>query len=335
MAKIFYDGDVSLDVLKDKKVAVIGYGIQGHAQAQNLRDSGIDVLVGLREGGSSWEKARQDGFEPLNIKDACKQADFIHILIPDEVQAEVYKAEIKRYVKKGKTLGFSHGFNIHFKMIKPPADVDVVMVAPKGPGRAVRAEYKAGFGVPAIFAVYQDASGEAKQAAMAFAKALGGTKAGILETTFKEETETDLFGEQVDLCGGMAQLIKTSFEVLVEAGYQPEIAYFETLHEMKLIVDLVHAGGLKHMWKNVSNNAEYGGLTRGSKIITDKTKKVMQKSLKEIQSGRYSREFIKDYKNGFKNLHALQEKEGELLLEKIGGELRDKMLRKKEEVKAA
>lgn len=333
MTKIYYEDDVNLDVLRGKKVAVIGYGIQGHAQAQNLRDSGIEVVVGLRAEGNSWEKAKQDGFEPLSVREACKQADFIQMLLPDEVQADVYKAEIRKYMKNGKTLGFSHGFNIHFKRIKPPADIDVVMVAPKGPGRAVRAEYRGGFGVPAIFAVYQNASGQAQQIAMAYAKAIGATRAGILETTFKEETETDLLGEQVDLCGGMTQLIKNSFEVLVEAGYQPEIAYFETLHEMKLIVDLVHLGGLKHMWKNVSNNAEYGGLTRGPKVITEKTKKIMQKCLKDIQSGKYAREFIKEYKNGFKNLQALREKEGELLIEKIGAELRDKMFRRKEEVK--
>jgi ketol-acid reductoisomerase len=267
MTRIYYDNDIDLDILKDETIAIIGYGIQGHAQAQNMRDSGLKVICGLRKGGGSWKKASAAGFEVLPIDEAAEKGDIIHILIPDEKQPEVYEKLIKSGLQKGNAISFSHGFNIRFGQIVPPDHVDVIMMAPKGPGAIVRREYSDGFGVPALIAVEQDYTGRAKERALAMAKANGASRAGVLETTFSEETETDLFGEQVDLCGGCADLITASFETLVDAGYQPEIAYFECLHELKLIVDLIYSKGIEGMWQNVSNTAEYGGRTRGNRRI--------------------------------------------------------------------
>jgi len=327
MAKIYYDKDADLGVLRNKTVAIIGYGNQGGAQAQNMRDSGVNVIVGSIEDASA-KKAREDGFKVYPIAEAAEKAGIIHILIPDEFQSDVYEKEIKKGLKAGKALMFSHGFNIRFKKIVPPKDVDVIMVAPKGPGVRVRETYVEGFGTPALIAVEQNPSGKAKDVVLALAKALGATRAGVIETTFTEETETDLFGEQVDLCGGCTELIKASFDTLVEAGYQPEIAYFETLHELKLITDLIYNGGIEYMWKCVSNTAEYGGRTRGDKIITAETRKTMKKVLKDIQSGKFADEWIGECKNGTPNLRKMREHDKNLQVEKVGGELR-KMFAKK------
>lgn len=321
MAKIYYDKDADLGVLSGKTIAIIGYGNQGGPQAQNMRDSGLKVIVGSIEDDSA-KKAREDGFEVYPIAEAAKKADFVHILIPDEYQADVYKKDIKRFMKAGKTLMFSHGFNIRFQRIKPPSEVDVIMVAPKGPGVLVRKTYLDGFGTPALIAVAQDGSGKAKENVLAIAKALGATRAGVIETTFPEETETDLFGEQADLCGGVTELMKASFDTLVSAGYQPEIAYFEVLHEMKLITDLIQAGGLEYMWKCVSNTAEYGGRTRGKKLITERTRKEMKKMLKDVQSGRFAREWIRECKNGMPNLKRMREEDAKLKIEVVGADLR-------------
>lgn len=325
MATIYYDKDADLNHLKDKKVAVIGYGSQGHAQTQNLRDSGLDVLVGLRSGGRSYESAIAHGFNPVSIEEAAKTGDIIHILLPDEVQVSVYDSQIGPHLKEGKTLSFSHGFNIHFGQIVPPDGVDVIMVAPKGPGNLVRSEYQRGGGVPCLMAVHQDASGAAKDTALAFAKGIGGARAGVILTTFAEETETDLFGEQTVLCGGVSALIKAGFETLVEAGYQPELAYFECMHEMKLIVDLFYEGGLAHMRNTISNTAEYGDLTRGPRVIDNHTRKEMKKILKEIQSGQFAKEWVAENKTGGAKFNALRQKEKGLLIEKVGKELRQKM----------
>ncbi|MFQ5957549.1 MAG: ketol-acid reductoisomerase, partial [Candidatus Brocadiales bacterium] len=276
MATIYYDKDADLNHLKGKTTSIIGYGSQGHAQAQNLRDSGLDVIIGLRPGGPSHSRAKDHGFSPVSIEEAAKAGDLIHILLPDEVQVGVYNSQIGPYLTKGKTLNFSHGFNIHFRQVVPPDDVDVIMVAPKGPGKLVRTEYQKGGGVPCLMAVYQDASGKAKDTALAYAKGIGGTRAGVIVTTFGEETETDLFGEQAVLCGGVSALIKAGFDTLVEAGYQPELAYFECMHEMKLIVDLFYEGGLAHMRRSISNTAEFGDLTRGPRRIDKKTRKEMK-----------------------------------------------------------
>ncbi|MBM3309454.1 MAG: ketol-acid reductoisomerase [Candidatus Altiarchaeales archaeon] len=327
MAKIYYDKDADLSVLRDKVIAIIGYGNQGCAQALNMRDSGLNVIVGSIEDPSA-EKAREDGFEVFPIAEAARKADIIHILIPDEIQAGVYKNDIKRGLKAGKTLMFSHGFNIRFKRIKPPENVDVIMVAPKGPGVRVRETFVEGFGTPALVAVEQNPSGKAKQHVLALAKALGATRAGVLETTFKEETETDLFGEQVDLCGGVSELINASFETLVGAGYQPELAYFETLHELKLITDLVQKGGLEYMWKCVSNTAEYGGRTRGKKIITEKTRKTMKRILADVQSGKFAREWVRECKNGMPNLKRMREEGAKMQVELVGAKLREMFVRK-------
>lgn len=331
MAKIYYDKDADLNVLKDKVIAIIGYGNQGSAQAQNMRDSGLNVIIGSIE-DSSAEKARKDGFEVCPIEEAAKKADIIHILIPDEFQGDVYKKEIKKGLRPGKTLMFSHGFNIRFRRIKPPSNVDVVMVAPKGPGIRVRETFLEGFGTPALIAVHQDYSGTAKQNVLAIARALGATRVGVIETTFSEETETDLFGEQVDLCGGATELIKASYDTLVEAGYQPEVAYFETLHELKLITDLIQKGGLEYMWKCVSNTAEYGGRTRGRKIITDKTRKAMKKILKDVKTGKFAREWVKECENGMPNLKKMREEDRKLEVEKVGAELREMFVKKTERV---
>ncbi|MGR3311539.1 MAG: ketol-acid reductoisomerase [Candidatus Brocadiales bacterium] len=326
MAKIYYDKDANLKHLKGKKIAIIGYGSQGHGQAQNLRDSGLNVSIGVRSKGASYNLAVKDGFKPISISEAARKGDLIQILLPDEVQSRVYEAEIKPHIKKGKILGFSHGFNVHFSQVVPQADVDVIMVAPKGPGRLVRSEYQKGGAVPCLYAVYQDASGKAKDYALAYAKGIGGTRAGVIETTFREETETDLFGEQAVLCGGATALVKAGFETLVEAGYQPELAYFECMHELKLIVDLFYQGGLTHMRDVISNTAEYGDLTRGSRIINDNTKKEMKKILTEIQSGQFAREWILENHAGKPVYNALRAKDQDHMIEKVGKKLR-KMMR--------
>ncbi|WP_028841686.1 ketol-acid reductoisomerase [Thermodesulfobacterium hveragerdense] len=323
--KVYKDEDVSLEVLKEKTIAVLGYGSQGHAHALNLRDSGLNVIVGVRKGGKSYERAKKDGFEPLSVKEACEKADIIMILLPDQDQPLVYKNEIEPVLTSGKMLLFAHGFNIHYNQIVPPADVDVAMVAPKGPGHLVRREFTKGAGVPCLVAVHQDASGEAFQKALAYAKGIGGTRAGVIETTFKEETETDLFGEQVVLCGGVTALIKAGFETLVEAGYQPEVAYFECLHELKLIVDLIYEGGLSFMRYSISDTAEYGDLTRGPRIINEDVRFEMQRILEEIQTGEFAREWILENQAGRPVLNALRKKEKEHLIEEVGKQLRAMM----------
>ncbi len=323
--KVYKEQDANLDVIKDKVIAVLGYGSQGHAHALNLRDSGLNVVVGVRKGGPSYERAKKDGFEPLSVKEACEKADIIMILLPDQTQPAVYKAEIAPALKPGKMLLFAHGFNIHFNQIVPPADVDVAMVAPKGPGHLVRRQFVEGKGVPCLIAVHQDATGEAFQKALAYAKGIGGTRAGVIETTFKEETETDLFGEQVVLCGGVSALIKAGFETLVEAGYQPEVAYFECLHELKLIVDLIYEGGLSFMRYSISDTAEYGDLTRGPRIINEEVRKEMKKILKEIQSGEFAREWILENQAGRPVLNALRRKEASHPIEEVGKKLREMM----------
>ncbi|VVB51247.1 Ketol-acid reductoisomerase (NAD(P)(+)) [uncultured archaeon] len=322
MAKVYGNKDADLTALKGQTLAVIGYGNQGRGQALNFRDSGVNVIIGLRKGGKSWKTAKADGFKVFEVADAVKNASIVHILIPDELQKSVYDESIKKNLTKGSTLMFSHGFNIHFGWIKPPKNVDVVMVAPKGPGVLVRKTYEDGFGTPALIAVHQDYTGKAKAKVLALAKALGATRAGVIETTFKEETETDLFGEQVDLCGGLTELIKNSFATLVEAGYQPEIAYFETLHEVKLITDLIQKGGIEYMWTCVSNTAEYGGRTRGKRIITPQTKKEMSKILKEIQTGKFAKEWMNENKKGKPILNKARADGPNEPIEKVGGRLR-------------
>lgn len=321
MAKIFYDNDADLNVLRGKKIAVVGYGIQGRAQSLCLRDSGADVVIGLIK-DPTWDQAVKDGMTVKLVAEAVQGADIIMMLIPDELQKDVYDADIQPNLKSGAVIDFAHGFNIVFKRIVPPPDSDVIMVAPKGPGRLVRKTFEEGFGVPALVAVEQDPSGNALKIALAIAKSLGATRAGVIETTFKEETETDLFGEQADLCGGCTSLIQNSFEVLVEAGYQPEIAYFEVLHELKLIVDLIQAGGLEHMWKNVSNTAEYGGRTRGPEIIDGKVKKRMKKLLDDIQSGKFAKEWIKEKEAGLPELNKLRERGANMQIEVVGAQIR-------------
>lgn len=325
MAVIYYEQDAPLDPLKDKKVAVIGYGSQGHAHSLNLRDSGIEVAVAELEGTDNYKLAQQHGFSPGDIKTALQDAALIIVTVPDEVQAKVYQTEIAPNLKPGQTLGFCHGFNIHFKYIVPPKDVNVVMVAPKGPGHLVRSEYEKGAGVPNLVAVQQDATGTAKQIALAWANGIGGARAGVIQTTFKEETETDLFGEQVILCGGLTSLIKAAFETLVEAGYQPEIAYFECMHEVKLIVDLIYQGGLSYMRYSVSNTAEYGDLTRGPRIITKKTKAEMKKILGEVTSGAFAKEWVAEYQAGLKNFNELYKKDYSHEVETVGRKLRRMM----------
>ncbi|WP_366941959.1 ketol-acid reductoisomerase [uncultured Nostoc sp.] len=322
MARMYYDEDANLDLLAGKTIAIIGYGSQGHAHALNLKDSGLNVIVGLYPGSKSVEKAEAAGLTVKNVADAANAADFIMILLPDEVQKTIYKNEIEPNLEEGNVLAFAHGFNIHFGQIVPPANVDVVMIAPKGPGHIVRRTYEQGEGVPALFAVYQDASGQARDRAMSYAKGIGGSRAGVLETTFREETETDLFGEQAVLCGGLSALIKAGFETLVEAGYQPELAYFECLHEVKLIVDLVVEGGLAKMRDSISNTAEYGDYTRGPRIVTEQTKAEMQKILSEIQSGQFAREFVLENQAGKPGFTALRRKEAEHKIEEVGKDLR-------------
>ncbi len=322
MARMYYDADANLDVLAGKTIAIIGYGSQGHAHALNLRDSGMDVIVGLYPGSKSVAKAEAEGLTVKSVADASAAADFIMILLPDEAMKTVYKNEIEQNLTAGKVLAFAHGFNIHFAQIVPPADVDVVMIAPKGPGHLVRRTYEQGEGVPCLFAVYQDATGRGRDRAMAYAKGIGGSRAGVLETTFREETETDLFGEQVVLCGGLSALIKAGFETLVDAGYQPELAYFECLHEVKLIVDLIVEGGLAKMRDSISNTAEYGDLTRGPRIVTDATRLEMKKILTEIQTGQFAREFVLENQAGKPGFTAMRRREAEHPIEEVGTDLR-------------
>ncbi len=325
MAKIYYEQDADLNILKGRKIAIVGYGAQGHAHAQNLRDSGLEVIVTELKGTPNYEKAVEDGWTPVPAKEASQSADYIQLLVPDQYQAQVYKSEIADNLKSGKVLGFSHGFNIHFGQIVPPKDVDVVMVAPKGPGRLVRQVFVQGGGVPNLIAVYQDASGQAKQLGLAYAKGIGGTRAGVIETTFAEETETDLFGEQVVLCGGTSELIRASFDTLVEAGYQPEIAYFECCHELKLIVDLIYERGITGMRQAISDTAKYGDVTRGRMIVTDETRMEMKEILRDIQEGYFANEWILENQANRPVFNALLKKDSEHLIEKVGAQLRNMM----------
>jgi ketol-acid reductoisomerase len=322
--KVYYEADASLDVLKNKTLAVIGYGSQGHAHALNLRESGMNVIVGLRPGKSA-EKAKNDGFEVLSVAEAAERADVIMILVNDEFQSGLYEESIKPHLKPGDALAFGHGFNIHFGQIVAPKDVDVFMVAPKGPGHLVRRVYADGKGVPCLIAIGQDATGEAKQKALAWAKGVGGTRAGVLETTFQEETETDLFGEQAVLCGGATALVKAGFETLVEAGYQPEIAYFECLHELKLIVDLMYEAGIAGMRYSISDTAQFGDMTRGPRIVNDDTKAEMKKILSEIQRGEFAKEWILENKANRPSFNALARKDENHLIEQVGSQLRGMM----------
>ena len=322
---IYYEDDAPIDALKDKKVAVIGYGSQGHAHSQNLRDSGINVAVSELEDTDNYKLAIEHGFKPSDVKTAMEGASLIIITIPDEIQAKVYSSQIAPNLKAGQTLGFCHGFNIHFKYIVPPDNINVVMIAPKGPGHLVRSEYEKGGGVPCLIAIEKDATGDAKDIALAWGNGIGGARAGIIQTTYKEETETDLFGEQVVLCGGLTSLIKAGFETLVAAGYQPEIAYFECMHEVKLIVDLMYQGGMSYMRYSISNTAEYGDLTRGPRIITEQTRAEMKKILSEITSGAFAKEWVNEYNTGLKNFNSLYEKDHDCQLEQVGRKLRKMM----------
>lgn len=321
-AQIYYDKDADLSLLKNKVIAIIGYGSQGHAQAQNLRDSGLNVVVGQRPGSPNYELAVKHGFKPLSADEAAEQGDLVNVLLPDEVQADVYRQSIKPHLKPGNVLMCSHGFNIHFGQVEPPAGVDALLVAPKGPGHLVRSEFVAGGGVPCLLAVSAGAGDETRRLGLAYAKGIGGTRGGVIETTFAEETETDLFGEQTVLCGGASALVKAAFETLVEAGYQPEMAYFECMHELKLIVDLFYQGGLNYMRYSVSNTAEYGDYTRGPRIITDQTKAEMRKILHEIQSGQFAREWILENKANAPAFKATRRRERQHPIETVGRQLR-------------
>lgn len=321
---MFYEKDADFNVLSGKTIAVIGYGSQGHAQAQNLRDSGLSVIIGLRE-GKSFDQAKNDGFEVLSVADATRKADIVQILMPDETQAKVYNEEIAPNLKKNAALLFSHGFNIHFGQIVPRADIDVLLVAPKSPGHLVRRTYVEGFGVPGLIAVHQDATGKAFEIGMAYAKGIGCTRAGVIETSFREETETDLFGEQAVLCGGVTALIKAGFETLTEAGYAPEMAYFECLHEMKLIVDLIYEGGMANMRNSISNTAEYGDYVTGPRVVTDETKKAMKAVLTDIQQGKFARDFILENQSNRAFLTATRRNESEHPIEVVGAQLREMM----------
>lgn len=327
MAKIYYEKDADLSVLNGRTVAVIGFGSQGHAHAMNLRDSGVQVVVGHRGGSNSktYQAATEAGFEVLPVAEAAARADIVMVLVPDTIQKELFENEIKPNFQPGNSLMFAHGFNIHFECVVPPKDIDVFMIAPKGPGHLVRDEFERGAGVPCLVAIYQDSTGEALKKALAYGIAVGGARAGIIETTFKEETETDLFGEQTVLCGGSAALIKAGFEVLMEAGYQPEIAYFEVMHELKLIVDLYYRGGLKFMNYSVSDTAEYGGMSVGSKIVTEDTKNAMRAALKRIQTGEFAREWLGEYQSGGKNFEKLRKADADHPIEQVGAELRKMM----------
>mgnify|MGYP000471641607 FL=1 len=323
--KVYYDKDADLSIIRGKKVSIIGYGSQGHAHANNLKDSGVDVVVGLREGGVSWKKAKEAGLNVKEIGDAVKTADVVMILAPDEHQADLYRREIEPNIKNGAALAFAHGFNIHFGQIEPRADLDVIMIAPKGPGHLVRSTYVQGGGVPSLIAVFQDASHNAKEIALSYAAANGGTRGGVIETSFREETETDLFGEQAVLCGGTTALVQAGFETLVEAGYAPEMAYFECLHELKLIVDLMYEGGIANMRYSISNTAEYGDFTRGPRIITDETRAEMRRILSEIQNGQFAREFILENRAGASSLKAMRRMGKQHQIETVGAKLRDMM----------
>ena len=325
MAKMYYEKDADLKVLDGKTVAVIGYGSQGHAQALNLKDSGVNVVIGLRP-GKSWEQAEKDGLEVYTVDEAVKRADVVQILLPDEVQPKVYKEQIAPNLKPGSALFFSHGFNIHFGQIVPEESVDVVLIAPKGPGHLVRRVYTEGFGVPALIAVHQDATGNAMQIGLAYAKGIGATRAGVIETTFKEETETDLFGEQAVLCGGVSELIKAGFETLTEAGYQPEVAYFECLHELKLIVDLMYEGGLSRMRYSVSDTAEFGDYVSGKRLIDEGVRERMKEVLKEIQDGTFAKRWIGENERGRQEFNRMREEERNHPIEKVGATLREMMV---------
>jgi len=325
MTRIYYDKDADLEILKGKKIAIIGYGIQGRGQALCLRDSGLDVIVAQREGGPNWEQAKKDGFSPVSASQAAKEADIIHVLIQDHLQSDVYKKDILPHLEKGDALGFSHGFNIHYGQIIPPKEIDIFLVAPKGPGALVRRQFEEGKGVPCLVAVFQEYTGKALQLALAYAKGIGGTRAGVLETTFAEETETDLFGEQAVLCGGASELIKAGFETLVSAGYQPEIAYFECLHELKLIVDLIYEGGIQGMRSKVSDTAKYGDITRGRRVIDDRVRNEMKKILSEIQSGEFAREWIMENKANRPVFNALMRRDNNHIIEIVGKKLREMM----------
>ncbi|HCZ0586042.1 TPA: ketol-acid reductoisomerase [Staphylococcus aureus] len=324
MTTVYYDQDVKTDALQGKKIAVVGYGSQGHAHAQNLKDNGYDVVIGIRP-GRSFDKAKEDGFDVFPVAEAVKQADVIMVLLPDEIQGDVYKNEIEPNLEKHNALAFAHGFNIHFGVIQPPADVDVFLVAPKGPGHLVRRTFVEGSAVPSLFGIQQGASGQARNIALSYAKGIGATRAGVIETTFKEETETDLFGEQAVLCGGVSKLIQSGFETLLEAGYQPELAYFEVLHEMKLIVDLMYEGGMENVRYSISNTAEFGDYVSGPRVITPDVKENMKAVLTDIQNGNFSNRFIEDNKNGFKEFYKLREEQHGHQIEKVGRELREMM----------
>ena len=324
MARMYYDQDADLGVLQGKTVAVIGYGSQGHAHAQNLRDSGVNVIVGLRH-GKSWDAATKDGFEPRTVADAATEADVMMLVVNDELQARLYETDIKPNLSAGNAIAFAHGFNIHFGQVVPPDNVDVFMVAPKGPGHLVRRIFTEGEGVPCLLALYQDTTGKARDIGLAYAKGIGGTRGGVIETTFQEETETDLFGEQSVLCGGCSELVLAGFETLVEAGYQPEVAYFECLHELKLIVDLMYEGGIEHMRYSISDTAEYGDLTRGSRIINDDTRAEMKRILKSIQNGEFAKEWILENQSNRPTMDALRRQASEKQIVQVGKELRKMM----------
>jgi len=323
--KIYYDKDADLSLIKRKHVAIIGYGSQGHAHANNLKDSGVRVTVGLRKGGASWNKAKNAGIAVKSVADAVKGADIVMILLPDEHHAQVYAEAIEPNIRKGAMLAFAHGFNIHFKQIEPRADLDVIMIAPKGPGHLVRSTYTQGGGVPSLIAVFQDPSKKARDIALSYAAAIGAARAGVIETTFREECETDLFGEQVVLCGGLTALIQAGYDTLVEAGYAPEMAYFECLHEVKLIVDLIYEGGIANMRYSVSNTAEYGDFTRGPRIINEQTRAEMRKILQEIQTGQFAKEFILENRAGVPSMKAMRRIAANLPIEVVGAKLRDMM----------
>jgi ketol-acid reductoisomerase len=323
--KVYYDKDAELNLIKAKKVTIVGYGSQGHAHAANLKDSGVTVTIGLRKGGSSWAKAVAAGHNVQDIADAVKSADVIMLLIPDETMAEIFDAEVANNLKQGATLAFAHGFNIHYNQITPRTDLDVIMIAPKGPGHTVRSEYLKGGGVPSLIAVYQDKSGKAKALALSYAAANGGTKGGVIETDFREETETDLFGEQAVLCGGAVELVKAGFETLVEAGYAPEMAYFECLHELKLIVDLMYEGGIANMNYSISNNAEYGEYVTGPKVINDETRFAMQECLANIQNGSYAKQFILEGRTNYPEMTARRRLNAAHPIEQVGSQLRAMM----------
>jgi len=324
-AKIYYDQDADLGLLKGKKIAIIGYGSQGHAHAQNLKDSGQDVVVGLYKGGKSWARAEKDGFKVAPVADAARTGDVVMILLPDQTQRAVFEDEIRGGLARGKMLMFAHGFNIHFNQVVPPPDVDVTMIAPKAPGHVMRDLFTQGPGVPALVAVQQDVTGKARDMALAYGKGVGCTRAGVIETTFKEETETDLFGEQAALCGGISHLIKAAYETLVEAGYQPEVAYFECMHEMKLIVDLFYQGGLAYMRYSVSDTAEYGDYTRGPRVVSDETKREMRKILGEIQSGQFAREWVLENQANRAGFLAMRRRDAQHPIEEVGTRLRSMM----------